>query len=262
MTLLAVVAALGVTWGVFLVAGGFLVQIPWLAERAGWCRRVLDPHDTVAPMAGIGALVLLAAMAAGVVLFERRWRATLRRCGGGNGLEVLDVDRPLAFAVPGEPGRVVVSTGMLGALDAQERRALLAHEQSHLERRHHRYLHVAGWASAAVPVLRPLHAHLRFATERWADEDAAVAVGDRRVVARAIARAALAGSPAPAPAVPAMAGIGVAARVEALISEPSVPRLTVVAPLAGATATLASLTGSTVQLHHLLAFGAHVCGIA
>jgi len=261
MTLLAAVSALGVAWGLFLIAGGFLVQVPWLAERAGWCRRVLDAHDTVPPLAGVGALVVLAAMAAAVTRFERRWRATLRRCGDGEGLEVLDVDTPLAYAVPGEPGRVVVSTGMLGALDAQERRALLAHEWSHLERRHHRYLRIAGWAGAAVPVLRPLEAHLRFATERWADEDAVIAVGDRRVVARAIARAALAGPPVPMPGVLAMAGIGVAARVEALVSGPPASRLTAVAPLAGAT-TIASLTGSTVQLHHLFAFGAHVCGLA
>lgn len=261
MTLLAVVAALGVAWALFLIAGGFLLQIPWLAERAGWCRRVLDAHDTVSPLAGVGALVVLAAMAAAVTRFERRWQATLRRCGDGEGLEVLDVETPLAYAVPGEPGRVVVSTGMLGALDAQERRALLAHEWSHLDHGHHRYLRIAGWAGAAVPVLRPLEAQLRYATERWADEDAVVAVGDRRVVARAIARAALAGSPVPAPGVLAMAGIGVTARVEALVSEAPASRLTAVAPLAGATATIASLSGSTVQLHHLFAFGAHVCGL-
>lgn len=156
---------------------------------------------------------------------------------------------------------MVVSTGMLGVLDAQERCALLAHERSHLQRRHHRYLRIAGWAGAAVPVLRPLEAHLRFATERWADEDAVVAVGDRRIVARAIARAALAGTRAPTPAVLAMAGTGVTARVQALVSEPSAPRVAAVAPLAGATATLAGITGSSVQLHHLFAFGAHVCGL-
>lgn len=132
----------------------------------------------------------------------------------------------------------------------------------HLERRHHRYLRVAGWAAAAVPVLRPLEAHLRFATERWADEDAATSVGDRRVVARAVARAALARSEAPAPGTLAIAGTGVTARVDALVNEPAGARLSAIVPLAGATATLASLSGSTVQLHHLFAFGAHVCGLS
>ncbi|MDQ3575592.1 MAG: hypothetical protein M3404_11860, partial [Actinomycetota bacterium] len=114
MTVLAVVAALGVAWGLFLVAGGFLIQVPWLAERSGWCQRVLAGHD-VPPLAGMGAMVVLVMMASGIVRFERRWRATLRLCAGGQGLEVLDLDVPVAFAVPGDPGHVVVSTAMLGA---------------------------------------------------------------------------------------------------------------------------------------------------
>ena len=75
---------------------------------------------------------------------------------------------------------------MLRALDSRERRVLIAHERSHLRRGHHRYIRLTELAVAAVPVLAPLKARVRFAVERWADEDAAVEVGDRRSVARAI----------------------------------------------------------------------------
>ena len=47
-------------------------------------------------------------------------------------------------------------------------------------------------AAAINPTLRPTARALRHTVERWADEDAADAVADRRTVARALARAALA----------------------------------------------------------------------
>src|SRR5262249_649712 len=43
----------------------------------------------------------------------------------------------------------------------------------------------------ANPLLRPTAASVARATERWADEDAAASVGDRRATARALARAPL-----------------------------------------------------------------------
>ena len=54
---------------------------------------------------------------------------TCRRLGpGAGGLVVVDDPAPDAYALPGLSGRVVVSTAMLRALPAAERRALLAHE--------------------------------------------------------------------------------------------------------------------------------------
>ena len=97
-----------------------------------------------------------------------------------------------AYAVPGRPGRIVVSTGMLGVLDEPGRAALLAHERAHLTGRHHWYTGAARLAAAANPLVRPLANAVEYAVERWADEEAAAAVGDRLLVARAIASAALA----------------------------------------------------------------------
>jgi Zn-dependent protease with chaperone function len=41
------------------------------------------------------------------------------------------------------PGRIVVTTGMLGALDPDEREALFAHERARLRGRHHLVLGAA-----------------------------------------------------------------------------------------------------------------------
>ena len=103
-------------------------------------------------------------------------------------------EQPTAYSVPAKAGAIVVSTGMLTLLDAQERRALLAHEAAHLRHHHARYVAVAELAVAANPLLRPLARGVRLAVELWADQVAAQEVGDSRAVARALARASLAAS--------------------------------------------------------------------
>ena len=81
---------------------------------------------------------------------------------------------------------------MLQALDAGERKALLAHESAHLHHHHHLYVQLAQLSAAANPLLRPLARAVAANTERWADEVAAAEVGNRGLVARGLARAALA----------------------------------------------------------------------
>ncbi|MFE2111309.1 M48 family metalloprotease, partial [Kitasatospora sp. NPDC059463] len=114
-------------------------------------------------------------------------------------LTVLPDERADAFALPGrprrpgrpaEPGRIVVTTGMLRALDARERAALLAHERTHLTARHHLFLALAAHAATAHPALRALRAPLGYHLERWADEAAAARVGDRAVSAPPVGPAA------------------------------------------------------------------------
>ncbi|CAM5271793.1 Protease HtpX [Streptomyces alboniger] len=140
---------------------------------------------------------------------------------------VLDDLRPDAFALPGGPGRadrIVVTTGMLRALEPVEREALLAHERAHLAARHHLFLsaaHLAGWCH---PALASVTCQVSFAAERAADEAAARRLGDRAVTARAVGRAALAVSrargSATAPAsAPGAASGPVSARVRALLGQ-------------------------------------------
>ena len=109
---------------------------------------------------------------------------------------VVEDDIPDAYAVPGIRGRVVVTTAMFAALTTAERDVLLAHEAAHLAHRHHLWIQLSELAAVANPLLRQLPPVVRYAVERWADEDAARAVGDRRLTARAIAHAALAASAA------------------------------------------------------------------
>ncbi|WP_055702253.1 MULTISPECIES: M48 family metalloprotease [Streptomyces] len=142
---------------------------------------------------------------------------------------VIDSPHPDAYALPGRPHRVVVTTGMLRSLDAAERDALLAHERAHNQGRHHYILAAAELAAHCHPALRATRTAIRLAVERAADEAAARATGDRRLTARAIARAALAGHAArTAPSIrpdfaPAAATGPVPQRVAALLAPAPCP---------------------------------------
>lgn len=116
-------------------------------------------------------------------------------------------------------GRVVVSRALLDRLQPAERRALFAHERAHLAARHHRFLLVTQLAARANPFLLPLRTATAYTAERWADEEAAGVVRDRRVVARAIGKAALAPGRTPAPTLAGFAAAGpVPRRVAALLA--------------------------------------------
>jgi beta-lactamase regulating signal transducer with metallopeptidase domain len=130
----------------------------------------------------------------------------------------MDTDLPIAVAVPGRGGGVLVSRGLLERLTAGELQVVFLHERSHLRHRHHRYLALGALAAGVLPPLRRMNERLRFSLERWADEDAAEAVGDRPLVARTIARVALT-SPAASP-LPAFSESGVVGRVKALLGTP------------------------------------------
>jgi Zn-dependent protease with chaperone function len=166
----------------------------------------------------------------------------------------------MAFAVPGDPGTIVVGGDLLEALDEDEQAVVLAHEQAHLRCRHDRYLQAGDGAAAAVPILIPVARRIRFVTERWADEEAAETLGDRHLVARAVAKAALLAAGEPA-TLPAMASNGAAERVHALIDR-GAPTGGSISAVAMSVATVGlALGGSSVQVHHLAAFFTHVCAV-
>ncbi|MFD0279450.1 M48 family metalloprotease [Kitasatospora sp. NPDC127111] len=173
-------------------------------------------------------------------------------------LAVLDDERADAFALPGrlprpgrpgEPGRIVVTTGMLRALTAPERAALLAHERAHLTARHHHFLALAEHAAVVHPALRLLRAPLGYQVERWADEAAADRVGDRAVAARAVGRAALAASRSPRPDRPRLAPAAhagpVPRRVAALLQPRPAPKGAARRAAALALAACLALTAAT-----------------
>ncbi|MEU6893013.1 M48 family metalloprotease [Streptomyces sp. NPDC046557] len=152
--------------------------------------------DPAAALA-VGALSLCAYGITRSVLRQlrhyRRAREQVRGAAEAGDLSILDRPDPDAYALPGNPGRVVVTSGMLRALDGPEREALLAHERAHLSGRHHWFLAAADLAARCHPALRAVRDAIALAAERVADEAAAAATGDRRLTARAIGRAALAG---------------------------------------------------------------------
>ncbi|WP_033345244.1 M56 family metallopeptidase [Catenuloplanes japonicus] len=134
----------------------------------------------------------------------------LREAGrpGEGGVVIADWAAPYAVAVPGRPGHVLLTTGLIRLLTPAERRVVLAHEQSHLSRRHHRITAAAAVAAALNPLLIPVRDAVSYLVERWADEDAAAAVGDRHLTARSVAKAALATLDRPAGAPDSSPGRG------------------------------------------------------
>jgi beta-lactamase regulating signal transducer with metallopeptidase domain len=160
--------------------------------------------------ASTGALAALALTGAAIgvaVIFRNRARAlgeSYRRAAGLDGLDgpdphdgIVVVPGPAieAYALPGRPGRIVVSGRLLDRLDNGSRAALIAHEQAHLAGRHHLFASVARLAAAANPMLLPVARSVEYTVERWADEHAAVVTGDRMLVAQTIGQVALLASP-------------------------------------------------------------------
>lgn len=241
LTVATVVTALAT--GFVLAVGGLevLARVPLVAELGRWSPVALARDDrlpvAISVLAGSTAAILLTRALREVVrsASDLACAALLcRRLGpGAQGLVIVEDQRPDAFALPGVPGRIVVSTAMVRALSADERRVLLAHEHAHLTHRHHLFVHVSAVAAAANPLLRPVARAVRAGVERWADEVAAATVDDRRLAAQALARAGLAraaavsadANPARAQAPAAALAVGgapgeVADRARALLEPP------------------------------------------
>lgn len=259
LTVLAAAAATAVVSMMAVVVALAIAQLPVLGGRLSWCRAVATDHRLPYWVA-VTTLTSSPAIVASAGRAIRRATPARQASPGGGPLVVLPDEAPTAYAVAGRPGHVVVSAGMLRRLDAQERRALLAHERAHLELRHHRYLVVADIAAGSVPLLRPLRRAIRHATERWADERAARELGDRTTVARAICRAALAQS-GTAPAM-AMAGTGVVDRVDALLaSDEDVARASRTTQAVTLLAAVSAVATAVLEVHHVARLLTHLCGI-
>lgn len=198
-----VACALGWVWALALLAWTGLAQLQVVAGIGGWSVAVLRAGDPVpAPVAYACSVLLLGVTAGFSLTTVRRVRAVTsswqlsRVLGRAAGELVVLPDLGVeAFALPTvsrRGGHIVVSTGMLHALDVDERRVLFAHERAHLDGGHHWWLLTAQLCAAANPVLGRLPAAVDYLLERAADEAAAAAVGDRRLAARALARAGIA----------------------------------------------------------------------
>uniref|UniRef100_UPI00137500BD M48 family metalloprotease n=1 Tax=Streptomyces antimycoticus TaxID=68175 RepID=UPI00137500BD len=154
-------AATTVTLGLLAITG--LLRFPQLAVLGHWSAPTAQRDDpaelSVALISGL--LLGAAALTAARMLWRRARTLAAAALEAAcmpteDGLVVVEDEAPDAFAVPGLPGRVVVSTGMLRTLDETERRILLAHERAHLTAHHYAFVALAQLGAAANPLLRPL----------------------------------------------------------------------------------------------------------
>jgi Zn-dependent protease with chaperone function len=257
-------AAAGSATSLALLGFTLVGQNSQLAARGGWSNSTLRHVDPVAVPIAVAALVVLAVLVMRFVVAGTRRLLALRDAyrlaaalsAAAAELAVLDHPNRQAYAVPGRPGRIVVSSGLLRGLDAGERRAVLAHERAHLAHRHHLHHTVAYLAAAANPLLHRLPAAVARSTERWADESAA-ATCPRGTVANALTHAATGGTrllEAPSVVLAATA-TEVAARIEALRGP--APRLSVwrvallVVLLAATTAAVLEAAHDTERIFEL-----------
>jgi hypothetical protein len=213
LSLGAALAAAASSASLALLAFNALAQNPLLAAHARWSDEVLRHRNPLAVPVGTAACaaVLLFAHRFGTAAWRRAQALSAAHTlagalGSATGeLAVLDSAARHAYAVPGRPGRIAVTTGLLRSLDGPQRRAVLAHERSHLAHHHHVHHSVVHLAASVNPLLNPLRAAVDLVTERWADEDAAH-VCRRDTVAAAVARAATGTLPV-TPAVVLAAGV-------------------------------------------------------
>ncbi|WP_050997256.1 MULTISPECIES: M56 family metallopeptidase [Frankia] len=194
----AVLAAAGWVSSLTLLAASFADRVPALAHRLG--ATVRAPQAELPPSLAGATAVLAVGAAAGMLLTAAarigrdliRAERLVRRLPPGR-VHVLPQRRPDACAVGGVTGgRVVITAGMLDCLDSAEREAVLAHEHAHLTGGHHWLRMVVACCAAVDPLLRHLPGLVESACERWADEHAARATGQRRVLAQALGKVSLA----------------------------------------------------------------------
>jgi Zn-dependent protease with chaperone function len=260
LTAAALIAAATSISSLTLLAATAMVRIPRVAAEGRLSTAVLtrDPVSTAAGVAAAAVLLVLIPFSIRAAL--RLWHESVRTyrlaqafSGHPASIAVVPDPRPQAFAVPAIPSllghaaiptRIIATDSLLRTLDPAQRRAMFAHEQAHLTRRHHWYLLLTNLAAVVNPLLFRLPDAVTEATERWADEDAARAVGDRRVLAQALGRAALSNLPR---TVPAMAQAHVGERVRALMAPPP-PRRRLLTALIGV-ALLATAAAALDSVH-------------
>lgn len=253
------------------------IRSPVLAAAGDYSLLAVRQADPVPALAGLLAVLLLAGAVVGMAAAIRRRAIAITRSyrhaatlTASDGIVVLPGPAVDAYALPGGPGRIVISGCLLDRLDPRGRAALVAHEHAHLTGRHYLFATAARLAVAANPLLLPVARAVDYALERWADEHAAAITGDRRLVAETIGRVALLASPrGPQRLVVAFGALGsrwhrlsvatagpVPRRVAALLTAP--PRRGAWAPATATAIVLLAVAAAALaaaDLHALVEFG-------
>ncbi|MFC5288447.1 M56 family metallopeptidase [Actinokineospora guangxiensis] len=166
----------------------------WSALSHGDLTRVEDVLGGVALLAIVGVAVQVgdgAARRRARMRAERQRQLDLLRVLAGADADTspvvwVDYGGPLAYSVAGNPGLVVVSSGLRDHLAPDQLAAVLAHERAHVRGRHHLLVGLAdaiAGAASRVPLARALPAAVRTLVEMAADREAAAGCGAPAVTA-------------------------------------------------------------------------------
>lgn len=198
-----------------------------LADYGHWSEAVFARGSLSAHAVAVAAALAVAVLivrAVGELRAQRRAGRVAEELRASLGADVGQVvvaasDEPEAMALAS--GVIVVTAGLIRALDPEQRRAVLTHERAHVTYRHHRYLQAGGWLVALNPLLFRVPDAFAYLTERWADEEAARATS-RTTTAAALEAVALisADNLRRAPGVLGAAAVAVDLRIRALRAQP------------------------------------------
>jgi Zn-dependent protease with chaperone function len=232
----AVAAAVTALW---FLAGAVVAGWPGLAQAV--CRSVTGQACAAtmyrsalfelalaitAALAAAGAAAAAWRYGRGVHRAQRAARAHGRaaRIAGhamtGQHAVVLDAPQPAAYCLPGRPATIVLTSGALAILDADQVSAVLAHERAHLAGRHPLLTALTRGLAAvfpAVPLFTRGPREVARLAELRADDAAARGSGRRALVAALLAMGT--GAAVPAPALGATGGATLA-RVQRLLDPP------------------------------------------
>lgn len=253
-TLTAVVAAIGLLLGLGLVPYqrgiGPALHLFVTDLLRGSSTHALSPSHIVAVAAGLalaGWLLLAQLRSSWACARQRsRHRQLLRLVAEPDArwsALVLEHPVPAAYYLPGRHASVVISSGALGALTDEQRRAVLAHEVAHARQRHHLVLapfHALRTAFPRSRMARRAAASVALLLEMCADDSAARCHGVESLVGALRRFEALGGSGAPAGAL-GVAEAGIATRL-ARLTAPAPPPPRAARALAIAVATIALAT--------------------
>lgn len=144
--------AVGLAGGLALLGAGVVYGLAPLGPSLPAALRALDPAGlqllgpthvaalVVAFLLGLRLVGVLGAVTVRTLRARRRHRDLLDVLGtpwpAAPGARVLDHPVPVAYCLPGLRSRLVLSVGVLDALEPAGVRAVLAHERAHLRERH------------------------------------------------------------------------------------------------------------------------------
>lgn len=238
---------------VVLISLTYLAHVPLFGTTLQWCSHALGHHGDVSVLLGVSCTALLVVGTVRSVKVVSTYRRM--SCSRPAPVAVADDDAPYAITLPGPGRRIVVSAGLIQALDPREAEVVIAHEQAHAALRHDRYLLLGALVTAFLPFLAWLSSRLNFSLERWADETAADRCGDRRLVAATLGKVAMIERTGGRPRVglagaAGFAGLGVAGRVRSLllppVANPDEKRIAALTVTLGAAVFFAAF-----QVHHI-----------